>query len=90
MILALFGRTLGFGLAYLAIRSFKALPIPTDLPVVIGVQLDPRVPLASLLAAIVSALIFGVRRPFSPPAIRSARATSVNRRPDNVVCIVLG
>jgi predicted permease len=60
MILALFGGVLGLGLAYLGIRFLKGIPIPTDLPVVIGVQLDERVLLASLLAAIVSALIFGI------------------------------
>jgi len=60
MILALFGGTLGLGLAYLGIRFLKGIPVPTDLPVVIGVQLDQRVLLASVLAAIVSALIFGI------------------------------
>jgi macrolide transport system ATP-binding/permease protein len=60
MILALFGGTLGLGLAYLGIRFLKGIPIPTDLPVVIGVQLDQRVLLASVLAAVVSALIFGI------------------------------
>ena len=60
LVLALFGGTLGLGLAYLGIRFLKGLPIPTDLPVVIGVQLDQRVLLASLLAAVASALIFGI------------------------------
>jgi len=60
MILALFGGVLGLGFAYFGIRFLKGLPVPTDLPVVIGVQLDQRVLMASLLAAIVSALIFGI------------------------------
>ena len=60
MILALLGGALGLGLAYFGIRFLKGLPVPTDLPVVIGVQLDQRVLLASLFAAIVSALIFGI------------------------------
>ena len=60
MILALFGGILGLGFAYFGIRFLKGLPVPTDLPVVIGVQLDQRVLLASLFAAVVSALIFGI------------------------------
>ena len=60
MILALFGGALGLGFAYFGIGFLKGLPMPTDLPVVIGVQLDQRVLLASLLAAVVSALIFGI------------------------------
>ena len=60
MILSLFGGMLGLGLAYLGIRFLKGIPVPTDLPVVIGVQMDRRVLLASLLAAVISALIFGI------------------------------
>jgi macrolide transport system ATP-binding/permease protein len=60
MILALFGGVLGLGFAYFGIRFLRGLPVPTDLPVVIGVQLDQRVLLTSLFAAVVSALIFGI------------------------------
>jgi predicted permease len=60
LILALSGAVLGLGIAYFGIRFLKGIPVPTDLPVVIGVQLDQRVLLYSLLAALTSALIFGI------------------------------
>ena len=60
MILALFGAMLGLGFAYFGIRFLQNIPIPTDLPVVIGVQLDQRVLLFSLFIAIGSAIVSGL------------------------------
>ncbi len=68
LLLALFGGALGLGLAYAGIRFLKGIPVPTDIPVVIGVQLDERVLLASLLAAVLSALVFGLA-----PALQAVR-----------------
>ena len=53
MILALFGGVLGLGFAYFGIHFLEGSGTD-DLPVVIGVQLDQRVLLASLLAAVVT------------------------------------
>ncbi len=71
--LALLGGLLGVGLGYLGIRFLRGIPIPTDLPVVIGVQLDHRVLLFSLLAAVASSLAFGL-----VPAWQAGRTDLVN------------
>ena len=60
LVLALSGAALGIAFGYGGIRFLQAIPIPTDLPVVIGVQLDRRVLLFSLLAAIVCSVFFGI------------------------------
>jgi len=60
LVLALMGGALGLVFAYAGIRFLQRIQVPTDLPVVIGVQLDHRVLLFSFLAALVSALFFGL------------------------------
>ena len=60
LVLALMGGALGMVFAYGGIRFLQRIQVPTDLPVVIGVQLDYRVLLFSFLAAVVSALFFGL------------------------------
>jgi predicted permease len=71
--LALLGGLLGLGFGYLGIRFLRNIPIPTDLPVVIGVQLDRRVLLFSLFVAIASALAFGL-----VPAWQAGKTDLVN------------
>ena len=73
LVLALLGGSLGLGFGYVGIRFLKGIPIPTDLPVVIGVQLDHRVLLFSLFVAIASALAFGL-----VPAWQAGRTDLVN------------
>jgi len=63
LLLALLGGVFGIVLAYAGIRFMAASAqaiVPTDVPVVISPQLDNRVLLFSLLAAVVSALLFGL------------------------------
>jgi predicted permease len=60
LLLALLGGILGVGFAYGGIRFLQTIDIPTDIPVVITAQLDYRVFLFSLLAAVASALVFGL------------------------------
>jgi macrolide transport system ATP-binding/permease protein len=63
LMLALLGGVLGLGFAYGGIRFFAAAAqtmVPTDIPVVIEPQLDMRVLGFSLLAALASALLFGL------------------------------
>jgi len=60
LVLALMGGAVGMVFAYGGIRFLQRIQVPTDLPVVIGVQLDHRVLLFSFLAALVSALFFGL------------------------------
>jgi predicted permease len=72
LILALIGGALGMVFAYGGIRFLQRIQVPSDLPIVIGVQLDHRVLLFSLLAAVVSALFFGL-----VPALQSTKTQLV-------------
>jgi putative ABC transport system permease protein len=73
LVLAFLGGALGLGFGYLGIRFMSTIPMPTDLPVVIAVQLDHRVLLFSLFAAIASALAFGL-----VPAWQAGKTDLVN------------
>jgi predicted permease len=68
LVLALLGGLLGVVLGYAGIRFLQRIQVPTDLPVVISVQLDHRVLAFSLIAALVSALFFGLM-----PALQSTK-----------------
>ncbi|HYL35337.1 MAG TPA: ABC transporter permease [Bryobacteraceae bacterium] len=86
LLLALIGGGLGVGVGYLGILFLDTLPIPSDLPVAMDAQLDQRVLLFSLLAAIASALVFGIAPAWQAsktdliPALKSAGLTSSARR----------
>jgi macrolide transport system ATP-binding/permease protein len=69
MLIALIGGGLGLGVGYAGVTMFRQFRIPTDLPIVASFDLDRRVLLASLVVALVSAILFGLG-----PAIRSTRA----------------
>ena len=85
VLLSLAGATLGMGFAYGGIRFLQTIPIPTDLPVVIDPQLDQRVLLYSLLAAMASALVFGLAPALQTlkidlvPSLKSAEANLSGR-----------
>jgi putative ABC transport system permease protein len=69
LILALLGGLLGLGFAYGGIRFFSSTVetmVPSDLPIVVDLQLDHRVLLFSLFAAVLSAGLFGLA-----PALQS-------------------
>ena len=69
LMLALGGCAAGIVFAYAGIRFLqRILQMPTDLPVMISVQLDRRILLFSLVAALVSAVLFGLA-----PALQSSR-----------------
>ena len=68
LVLALLGGLFGVVLGYAGIRFLQRIQVPTDLPVVISVQLDHRVLAFSLIAALVSALFFGLM-----PALQSTK-----------------
>jgi predicted permease len=85
--LAALGGGLGIAVAYAGIRFLqRALQIPTDLPVVVGVQLDGRVLAFSLLAALASVLLFGLAPAVQAtptdllPALKTAGHTAAGRR----------
>jgi predicted permease len=60
LILALAGGAAGLFCAYGGIRLLQTLSVPSEPPSVLGVQLDWRVVEFSLLAAVVSCLLFGL------------------------------
>jgi len=68
LVLALLGGLFGIVLGYAGILFLQRIQVPTDLPVVISVQLDHRVLEFSLIAALVSALFFGLA-----PALQSTK-----------------
>ena len=75
LLLALVGGVVGLGVAYAGIRFLASAAqglVPTDLPVVIEPQMDARVLVFSLAAAVVSAVLFG-----AAPARQSLRTELV-------------
>jgi macrolide transport system ATP-binding/permease protein len=86
ILLSLLGAALGLVLAYAGIRFFQTIRIPTDLPVVIDPQLDQRVLMFSLIAALGSALIFGLAPAFQSlktelvAALKNAESDLAGRR----------
>ena len=73
ILLSLLGAAVGLGFAYGGIRFLQNIPIPTDLPIVIDPQLNQRVLVFSLLAALASSLVFGLA-----PAIQSFKTQVVS------------
>lgn len=80
LLLSLIGGALGLWFAYGGIRFLQTIQIPSDPPIVITPRLDVRVLLFSLLAAISSALIFGLAPALQSlkmdlvPALKASRA----------------
>jgi predicted permease len=85
-VLSFLGGVLGLGFGYLGIRFLKTIQIPTDLPIVLMIQLDHRVLLFSLCVAVASTLLFGLvpawqaARTDLIPALRAAGLTASARR----------
>ncbi|HEY3743355.1 MAG TPA: ABC transporter permease [Bryobacteraceae bacterium] len=70
--LAMIGGAFGLIFAYAGIRFLHRIQVPTDLPIVIDPVLDGRVLLFSFVAALLSALFFGLA-----PALQSLKAELV-------------
>jgi putative ABC transport system permease protein len=68
LLVALAGGVLGIGVGYLGVMVFRQIQIPTDLPITFSIQLNPRVLLFSLAAALLSVLLFGLI-----PALQTTR-----------------
>jgi macrolide transport system ATP-binding/permease protein len=73
LMLAAGGGAGGVAVAYIAIRFFHTLSVPTELPTILPFQLDTRVLLASLALSVASAVVCGLA-----PALQSTRADLVN------------
>ena len=69
LLIALAGGIAGLGVGYAGMLLFRQIEIPTDLPISLSFQLDPRALLFSLAVAAASVLIFGL-----VPAIQAVRA----------------
>jgi predicted permease len=89
LLLALVGCSLGLGFAYGGIRFLSNIAqtvVPTDVPIVVDPQLDGRVLVVSLLAAITSAVLFGVAPAWQSlktdviPALKSAEPGQTPRQ----------
>jgi len=72
LILSLAGAALGLFIAQFGADYFNKFRFSSDLPISLVVQLDQRVLIFSLLAAVFSALVFGLA-----PALRSAKTDLV-------------
>ncbi|HET8892349.1 MAG TPA: ABC transporter permease [Candidatus Angelobacter sp.] len=73
ILLSLAGGLAGLGFAYGGIRFLQTIKVPTDLPVVISPELDQRVLVFSLIAALFSVLVFGLA-----PAFQSLKTDVVS------------
>lgn len=69
LLVALFGGIAGLGVGYVGMRMFGTFRFPSDVPMVANFEMDQRTLLVSLVAALVSAVLFGVA-----PALRSSGA----------------
>jgi predicted permease len=68
LLVALAGGLLGIGVGYLGLLVFRQIQIPTDLPITLTFQLNPRVLFFSLAVAVFSVLFFGLI-----PALQTTR-----------------
>ncbi len=68
LLIALAGGLLGVGVGYLGVIVFQQIQIPTDLPITLSVQLNPRVLFFSLAVALCSVFLFGLI-----PALQTTR-----------------
>jgi predicted permease len=86
LVIAALGGALGLLVAKAGADLFGQIKIPADIPIVIDVRLDPRVLLFTLLAAVASALIFGLApalqstHPDLVPALKSGKSDDGKRR----------
>ncbi|MBX9602152.1 MAG: ABC transporter permease [Bryobacteraceae bacterium] len=72
LMLSLSGGVMGLAIAWLAMRFFERIRVPSDLPIVFSFRMDERVLLFSLLVSLFSAVIFGL-----VPALQSVRSDLV-------------
>ena len=69
LLLAIAGGAGGLAVGYAGVRFLNSVPIPSDYPISLGVQMDTRLLIFSFSVAIATGLIFGLL-----PALRSTRA----------------
>jgi len=86
LVIAVLGGALGLLVAEAGVDLFSQIKIPIDIPIVLNVRLDPRVLLFTILASVVSALVFGLApalqatKPDLVPALKSGKSDDGKRR----------
>jgi predicted permease len=86
LVIAAFGGALGLLVAQAGARMFSQIRVPSDIPFVVDVKLDPTVLAFALLVSMASAIIFGlapalkVTKPDLVSALKTGR-TSDGKRP---------
>jgi predicted permease len=68
LLLAAAGGLAGIGVGYLGVRYLRAIPIPSDFPVTLDLQMDVRLLVFSLATSLATGIAFGLA-----PALRSTR-----------------
>jgi predicted permease len=68
MVLALLGGTAGVGVGYAGVRFLESVKLPLDYPIDLGIRMDSRLLVFSLVLTIATGIIFGLL-----PALRSTR-----------------
>lgn len=86
LLLALAGGAVGLSLAYAVVRFFNSLPLPTDIPIHLAVELDGRVPFFTACVSILSTFLFGLipalrtTQPDLVPALKAIDAMTSKKR----------
>jgi len=68
LLLATLGGAAGIGVGYLGVRFLQAIPIPSDFPISLGIQMDRRLLSFSLIVSLATGVAFGML-----PALRATR-----------------
>jgi predicted permease len=68
LLLAFLGGAAGIGVGYLGVRFLQAIPIPSDFPITLGIHMDRRLLLFSLIVSLATGVAFGL-----VPALRATR-----------------
>ena len=68
LFLAVMGGVAGIGVGYLGVLFFQAIPVPSDFPIYLGMQMDGRLLAFSLIVSVITGVAFGLM-----PALRATR-----------------
>ena len=68
LFLAVMGGVAGIGVGYLGVLFFQAIPVPSDFPIYLGMQMDGRLLAFSLIVSVITGMAFGLM-----PALRATR-----------------
>jgi predicted permease len=68
LLLAVAGGVAGIGVGYLCVAFLGAIPIPSDFPISLGIQMDMRLLVFSLVVSLATGVAFGL-----VPALRATR-----------------